>query len=214
MYLNTSFLGKRIGADWKASRGRRMMHHGGCKTRRGHSPGGDATSLRMGELRQMTVFEPTAIEDGPPNTSVSRHSGPTARSVLRAVQVRLRIPAVLLISALVVGRWEVIRNYWDRLTRFGTGRSVGSGRLERHRVFLPDGPGRAVELAGEVRDLQHGAWSAANAARPLSCPTESWRGCRLSPYRIQLAGIKTATIGYQPLDADVRDRGHGTPRAE
>ena len=60
-------------------------------------------------------------------------------------------------AALVVGRWDVIRNYWDRLTRGTLTESIAlSRRLGRYRVFLPDGPRRGLRLAGRVRDLQHG----------------------------------------------------------
>ena len=34
---------------------------------------------------------------------------------LKLAQVRLRLPIVLIVAALVVGRWELIRNYWDRM---------------------------------------------------------------------------------------------------
>ena len=39
------------------------------------------------------------------------------RSALRLAEVRLRIPIVLVAAALVVGRWDTIANYWDRLIR-------------------------------------------------------------------------------------------------
>jgi hypothetical protein len=48
----------------------------------------------------------------PPSRTIRK----AVRSGLRLAEVRLRIPVVLLISALVVGRWDVIRNYWDKLT--------------------------------------------------------------------------------------------------
>ena len=54
-------------------------------------------------------------------------------------------------------------------------------RLERHGVFLPDGPRRGLRLAGAVRDLQHGPGPAQAAAKPSRCPTGSWRACSFRP---------------------------------
>ena len=74
------------------------------------------------------------------------------------MQVRLRLPIVLIVAALVVGQWDLIRNYWGRLTRVIHSESIARpGCLERHRVFLSDGPGRHLGLAEQVRRLQHGA---------------------------------------------------------
>ena len=38
-------------------------------------------------------------------------------SAFRLAEVRLRVPIVLIVAAVVIGRWDVIRNYWDRYTR-------------------------------------------------------------------------------------------------
>src|SRR5690349_16762623 len=140
----------------------------------------------MGEFRQMTVFEPTAIDDGPPNTSVSRRSGPTARSVLRAVQVRLRIPAVLLVSALVVGRWEVIRNYWDRLTRFGTGADLsGQAVSSDTEYFCPMDPGVLSNWPGKC-GICNMALVRRKRGEAVALPDGVVARMQLSPYRIQL----------------------------
>ncbi len=82
-------------------------------------------------------------------------------SAFRLAEVRLRIPIVLVIAALVVGRWDVLRNYWDRLTAPRLGREHRPARrLQRHGVLLPDGPGHRVGLAGPLRSLQHDAGAA------------------------------------------------------
>jgi hypothetical protein len=147
----------------------------------------------------MTVFEPTAIADGVPDMSISRRPGLTARSVLRSIQVRLRIPAVLLVSALVVGRWEVIRNYWDRLTRLGTGVDLSgqavSGNTE---YFCPMDPGVLSNWPGKC-GICNMALVRRKRGEAVVLPDGVVARMQISPYRIQLAGIKTATIGYQPL---------------
>ena len=105
----------------------------------------------------MTEFAPGSVPDVRGTRAATGPIWHRVWSALKLAQVRLRIPIVLVVAALVVGRWDLIRNYWDRLTR-GTlsGKHRVSGRLGRHRVFLPDGPRRGLRLAGQVRDLQHG----------------------------------------------------------
>jgi hypothetical protein len=147
----------------------------------------------------MTVLERTAIEDGPPNTPAARRSGPSARSVLRAVQVRLRIPAVLLISAIVVGRWEVVRNYWDRLTRFGSGADLsGQAVSSDTEYFCPMDPGVLSNWPGKC-GICNMALVRRKRGEAIVLPDGVVARMQISPYRIQLAGIKTVAVGYQPL---------------
>ncbi len=148
----------------------------------------------------MTVFESTAIEDGLQNAPVSRYSGPTVRSVLRAAQVRLRIPAVLLISALVVGRWEVIRNYWDRVTRFGTSADLsGQAVSSDTEYFCPMDPGVLSNWPGKCGICNMGLVRR-KRGEAVALPDGVVARMQLSPYRVQLAGIKTFAVGYQPLE--------------
>ena len=37
--------------------------------------------------------------------------------VLKVIEVRLRFIAILLITALAIGYWDTITNYWDKWTR-------------------------------------------------------------------------------------------------
>ena len=82
-----------------------------------------------------------------------RLSGPVwrkVRSALKLIQVRLRIPVVLVFAALVVGRWDVIRNYWDKLTRLARARAlrrircrpIPSTSAPWTRAWYPVWPGR------------------------------------------------------------------------
>src|SRR5262245_8068810 len=64
------------------------------------------------------------------------------RQAVRLTEVRLRVPIVLVVAAVVVGRWDVIRNYWDRLTHRTpveslAGRAVSSDT----EYFCPMDPG-------------------------------------------------------------------------
>src|SRR2546423_10962632 len=66
----------------------------------------------------MSISEP--LEDTRKTPVPSRARGPVWRYLLltlRVLQVRLRFFAVLVVAFVVVGKWDVVRNYWDRMTR-------------------------------------------------------------------------------------------------
>jgi hypothetical protein len=147
----------------------------------------------------MTVFEPAAIEDTPPSTSITRRSGPTVGSVLKAIQVRLRIPAVLLISALLVGRWEVIRNYWDSVTRLGSGADLSAQAVSSDtEYFCPMDPGVRSDWPGKC-GICNMALVRRKRGEAVVLPDGVVARMQLSPYRVQLAGIRTVAASYQPL---------------
>jgi len=94
----------------------------------------------------------------PPSRTIRQ----AVRSGLRLAEVRLRIPIVLLVSALVVGRWDVIRNYWDKLThvflRQGSAASPVSNDTE---YFCPMDPGVVSSWPGKCGSATW-TWSAAS----------------------------------------------------
>ena len=64
------------------------------------------------------------------------------RSALNLVQVRLRLPIILIVAALVVGQWDLIRNYWDRLTRVVYPESIALQAVSSDtEYFCPMDPG-------------------------------------------------------------------------
>jgi hypothetical protein len=122
-----------------------------------------------------------------------------SRSAWSLVQVRLRIPIVLVVAALVVGRWDVIRNHWERLTRPApvestAGRAVSSDTeyfCPMDQGVVSDWPGRCgICNMGLVRRKRGDA---------LLLPEGVVARMQLSPYRIQLAGIRTTPVGYRTL---------------
>jgi Cu(I)/Ag(I) efflux system membrane fusion protein len=137
----------------------------------------------------------------------------------RAVQVRLRFFLVLLLAFVVVGKWDTLRNYWDRLMR-------GSGIFDTsHPVSLDieyfcsmdpnvvsDWPGKCPVCNMPLAPRKKGT------ATPL--PDGVFPRMQLSPYRLQLADVHTAPVGYQPLVRDlslvgfVADQAHRPPHAD
>ncbi len=136
--------------------------------------------------------------ESPPTT----HSRPLGL-ILRAVQVRLRFVAVLAVAFVVVGRWEQIRDGWDRLTRAARGVDPSANAVSPDtEYFCPMDPGVLSDWPGKC-----GACNMALVRRKKGDATPLPGGViarmQLSPYRVQLAGIRTSGVGYQPLDREV-----------
>lgn len=132
----------------------------------------------------------------------SAGSGRLARAVLpalRLIQVRLRIPLVLLAAALVVGQWDAIRNRWDRLTR-----SPSHDDPAMHAVtsdteyFCPMDPGVVSDWPGKC-GVCHMALVTRKKGDATMLPDGVIARMQLSPYRVQLAGILTTEAGFRPL---------------
>src|SRR5690348_7068404 len=70
-------------------------------------------------------------------------------SALRLAEVRLRLPLILVIAAVVIGRWDFLRNHWDRLTRGETSESIiGHAVSSDTEYFCPMDPGVVSDWPG------------------------------------------------------------------
>ncbi len=139
----------------------------------------------------------------PPSRTIRQ----AVRSGLRLAEVRLRIPIVLLISAIVVGRWDVIRNYWDKLTHVGPRQSSAAIAISNDtEFFCPMDPGVVSNWPGKCgicnMDLVRRQRGAAAAL-----PDGVVARMQISPYRVQLAGIRTAPLSYEALARSYRCAG-------
>jgi hypothetical protein len=117
----------------------------------------------------------------------------------RAISVRLRFVAVFAIASLVVAGWDVIVNAWDKLTRGAIapdpGAQVVSGDTE---YFCPMDPGVVGDWPSKCPICNMALVRRVRGdAAPL--PDGVIARMQLSPYRLQLAGIRSAAVDYQPL---------------
>src|SRR5262245_28982878 len=88
--------------------------------------------------------------DGADGSTESRSFRRSVRSTLRLLEVRLRIPAILVLSALLVGRWDTVRNYWDKLTRRGAASSFAAQAVSSDtEYFCPMDPGVVSDWPGK-----------------------------------------------------------------
>ncbi|OYV84806.1 MAG: hypothetical protein B7Z73_14760, partial [Planctomycetia bacterium 21-64-5] len=60
---------------------------------------------------------------------------------MRVAQVRLRFLFVLLAAFLIVGKWHVLRNYWDTLTMPSPSKMLSGGINGETEYFCPMCPG-------------------------------------------------------------------------
>jgi Cu(I)/Ag(I) efflux system membrane fusion protein len=138
--------------------------------------------------------------------SSPRRTSVSARWLLRVVQVRLRFLFVLLAGFLIVGKWNVLRNYWDTLTTPSPSKLISGGINQETEYFCPMCPGVLSAWPTKcsvcnmplVRRKKGGG---------QQLPDGVLARMQLSPYRIHLAGIQTATVEYRPLVREIRARG-------
>jgi len=130
-----------------------------------------------------------------------------ARSALKLLQVRLRVPLVLVFAAFVVGRWDVIRNYWDRLTRHPLTESVADRAVSSDtEYFCPMDPGVVSDWPGKC-GICNMALVRRKRGEAIALPDGVVARMQLSPYRLQLAGIQTSPVAFRPLVREVESAG-------
>jgi hypothetical protein len=130
-----------------------------------------------------------------------------AWAALKLAQVRLRIPIALVIAALVVGRWDVIRNHWDRMTRGPLSESTALRAVSADtEYFCPMDPGVLSDWPGKC-GICNMALVRRKKGEAQALPDGVIARMQLSPYRIQLAGIQTAPATFRPLVRELETSG-------
>jgi membrane fusion protein, copper/silver efflux system len=121
----------------------------------------------------------------------------------RVVQVRLRFVAVLLIAFLVVGFWGNLRNVWDTMVHRVMGAHVGqqavSGETE---YWCPMCPGVVSDWPA-ICPVCNMDLIRRKRGEAVVLPEGLVARMQFSPYRVQLAGIKTSLISRQPLAREI-----------
>jgi Cu(I)/Ag(I) efflux system membrane fusion protein len=110
--------------------------------------------------------------------------------------VRLRFFFVLAAVLLLVGYWHVLRNYWDRLTRPGAS-AEGAISLDTE-YWCPMCPGVVSDWPSKC-PVCNMALVRRKKGEAVPLPDGVLARMQFSPYRIQLAGMRTAAIEYRPL---------------
>jgi membrane fusion protein, copper/silver efflux system len=155
------------------------------------------------------------IPDTPPQPASSL-PGPGAppsgaRRVLpwvwRLVSVRLRFLIVLALGFVVVAEWEVLRNYWDKVTQGALHVDPGLQSVSADtEYFCPMDPGVVSDWPGKCGVCNMGLVRRKRGDATL-LPDGVVARMQFSPYRIQLAGIRTTPVGYRKLVQEVEGAG-------
>jgi hypothetical protein len=123
--------------------------------------------------------------------------------VLRALQVRLRFLVILVVAFLVAGQWDTVGNHWDRFTRSIRGKRTHTPVVSPDtEYFCPMDPGVVSEWPGQC-GICHMALVRRKRGDATPLPSGIVARMQFSPYRVQLAGIRTAPITYEPLAREV-----------
>lgn len=122
--------------------------------------------------------------------------------VVKVIEVRLRFIAILVAVGLFIGYWDTVKNYWDKWTR---PQSVAVRELATDQEFFcpmhPNVVRTSYEPNGDVPNCPICGMplSLRKKGEKEALPLGITGRVQFSPERIQLAGIKTAPIGYRPL---------------
>jgi Cu(I)/Ag(I) efflux system membrane fusion protein len=124
---------------------------------------------------------------------------------------RLRFIAVLAAVGLFIGYWDTVMNYWEKWTQW---QGAASRRLEPGEEFYcpmdPQVVRSTYEPNGEVPKCPICGMPLSIRKKGASAdlPEGITGRVQLSPERIQLAGIKTATTGYRPMAKQTKTVGY------
>jgi hypothetical protein len=125
---------------------------------------------------------------------------------LKAAQVRLRFFAALAVAFLVVGRWDVLRTYWDRWTA-PAARDAAMGAVSADtEYFCPMDPG-VLSVWPAKCPICFMALVRRKKGDMGPSPQGVVARVQISPARVQLAGIRTEPVQYRPLAREVRTVG-------
>ncbi len=129
------------------------------------------------------------------------------RRALKLIQVRLRLPLVLVTAALVVGRWDLIRNYWALITRGSRSESIALQVTSTDtEYFCPMDPGVISDWPSKCGVCNMVLVRRKRGEAP-SLPDGVVARMQLSPNRIQLAGIQTVPATFRALDREHESSG-------
>ncbi len=131
-------------------------------------------------------------------------NGGTPGLILRALQVRLRFIIVLAAAFVLVGKWDAVRNQGERLIRLATGTTAKPASVSNDtEYFCPMDPGVLSDWPGKCGICNMGLVRRKRGeAVPL--PSGVVARMQLSPYRVQLAGVRTTPVSYQALMRETR----------
>src|SRR5579872_3304884 len=121
----------------------------------------------------------------------------------RVAQVRLRFVIVLVAAFLVVGLWGSLRNYWDTWTHKFGGPHFGQHAVSQDTEYwCPMDPGVVSDWPA-ICPVCNMDLVRRKKGEAIMLPEGLVARMQFSPYRIQLAGIKTSLVARRLLTRQV-----------
>lgn len=117
---------------------------------------------------------------------------------LKLLEIRLRFIAVLLITALVVGYWDTIQNYWERWTRPSPNEQAAVHAHSETEFFCPMHPFVIRETMGKCPICGMDLIQRKKGAQE-KLPDGTIARVQVSPERIMQAGVTIEPVGYRQL---------------
>jgi len=127
-------------------------------------------------------------------------------AALRIVQVRLRFFIILAFAFVVVGKWDVLRAYWEKLTGVAAGESAQHAISGDTEYFCPMCPGVLSDWPSKC-PVCNMALVRRKKGEMAALPDGVISRMQFSPYRIQLGGIRTSPIEFHALYHEIRGTG-------
>jgi Cu(I)/Ag(I) efflux system membrane fusion protein len=136
-----------------------------------------------------------------------RVRGRPALLAARILLVRLRFLAVPVVAFVLVASWPLLHNTWDKLTRTSAARDLEAGGVSTDtEYFCPMCPGVLSDWPGKC-PVCNMALVPRKRGEAAALPDGVVARMQLSPYRVELAGIRTAPVAYRPLVHEVETVG-------
>lgn len=118
---------------------------------------------------------------------------------LQFVNVRARFVLVIVVIGLVVGQWERLTGYWNWLSRAALGQADRQSAVSADTEFYcPMDPGVVSPWEEKCPICNMALVRRKKGDAPL-LPEGVVARMQVSPYRLQLAGVKTSPVEYRPL---------------
>ena len=125
---------------------------------------------------------------------------------LKLVQVRARFLIIVVVSAAIVSQWAKVQSLWDRWVWNTTSVTAISSVSGAHEFFCPMDPG-VLSVWPAICPICNMDLVPRRRTEAQILPEGVVARMQLTPYRIQLAGIRTAVVLRNPGELSTGGRG-------
>lgn len=134
------------------------------------------------------------------------------RFALLAIEVRLRFVGILVVIGLLFAYWDTLRNHWDKWTRPENAQAALAPDKEFFCPMHPQVVRDTLEPNGSIPKCPICSMplSERKIGEKPKLPEGILSRVQFSPDRVQMAGIETVPVSYQPLIQEIRTVGYVT----